>query len=213
MGKRQQNEALTRSQIMDVAFTLFCDQGIESTEMMQIAKKAKVSRPTLYRYFETKERLAEEVYLHNLEITLIMRTDYPDGLSTFEIIKQFLNFVFEELQTNPKGLVYDAMYNLYASRKHIDPTTILNHPLNTSRYKEVLEAANFIHPDESIRFLGDGNALMHAVLYPFFSYIQRLAIFSFQKDASSWEETLRQANILREFYLNALKPEPSISGE
>ena len=213
MGKRQQNEALTRSQIMHAAFTLFCDQGIEPTEMMQIAKKAKVSRPTLYRYFETKEKLAEAVYLWNLENTVIAHAEYAQEMTTFELIQAFLDVVYEDLKTNPKVLVYDAMYNLYASRKHIDPTTIPLHPLNTKQYFAVLDWNQFTQPDSTVRFLGGRNEMLHAVLYPFFTYLQRLAIFSFQKESTAWEETLQEARILRDFYLNALKPDPPSSGE
>jgi AcrR family transcriptional regulator len=213
MGLREEKELLTRSEIMDAAFHLFCAQGIEPTEMMQIAKKARVSRPTLYRYFDTKERLAEAVYLRNLENTMIANTEISEYLPTFEIIRFFLDSVLAELKDNPKRLVYDAMYNLYASRLHIDPTTNSTHPLHNSRFRKVIDSDNFINPDETVRFAGDGDALMHAVLYPFFTYIQRLAIFSFQKDDNAWEETLHEANVLREFYLSALSPEPRDSGE
>ncbi len=207
MGLREEKEQLTRSQIMDVAFDLFCEQGIEPTEMLQIAKRAKISRPTLYRYFETKERLAEEVYLRNLEQTLIVSIEFSRDMTTLEIVTKFLDVVIAELQEHPKRLVYDAIYNLYASRLHIDPTRIPLHPLNSQKYLTILQSQQFIHPDGTIRFSGGGEELMHAVLYPFFTYIQRLAIFSFQKDASEWEETLHEACILRDFYLNALKPE------
>ncbi|MEE4193687.1 MAG: TetR/AcrR family transcriptional regulator [Anaerolineae bacterium] len=213
MGLREEKEQLTRHNIMDMAFDLFCAQGIEPTEMLQIARKAKISRPTLYRYFETKERLAEEVYLRNLEQTLIATIEFSNDMTTLEIVTEFLQVVIQELQEHPKRLVYDAIYNLYASRLHIDPTRIPSHPLNTKKYLAILQSKQFTHPDETIRFSGAGEELMHAVLYPFFTYIQRLAIFSFQKDPGQWEETLQEACILRDFYLTALKPETPNSGK
>lgn len=207
MGLREEKELQTRNHIMDIAFDLFCKQGIEPTEMMQIAKKARVSRPTVYRYFTSKEVLAEEVYLRNLQTMLPLFTEVPDGINTYTLVKIFLDTFYQELKLQPRALVYDAMYNLYASRNHIDPTTFPEHPFNLIRYKLLLESNHLQHPDKSIRFSGEGDEIMHTVLYPYFSYIQRLAIFSFQKDDTAWEETLREAQLLRDFYLRTLNPE------
>lgn len=213
MGLREEKEQLTRSEIMDAAFVLFCAQGIEPTEMMQIAKKAKVSRPTLYRYFESKDRLAEDVYLRNLEEMLIANLAFPPDRTLFELVCLYLDTVLAELKTHPRKLVYDAMYNLYASRKHIDPTTLPGHPFNIARYQEKLLAMANFRPDRSIRLQGEEDALFHTVLYPYFAYVQRLAIFSFQKDETAWIETLRQAQLLRDFYIDVIKPDAPRSGE
>lgn len=48
--------------------------------------------------------------------------------------------------------------------------------------------------------------LLDSVLFPYFAYLQRLAIFSFQKEESSWNETVRQAELLHDFYLRILMP-------
>lgn len=207
MGLREEKEQLTRTAIMDAAFNLFCQQGIEPTEMMQIAKKAKVSRPTVYRYFESKDALAEEVYLRNLENMHITKLQYTAEMTSYELVKRYLDVVLQELQMNPRQLVYDAMYNLYASRKHLDPTTLPQHPFNIPRYQQMVKAKQIIHPDNTVRVQGTDDTLLDVVYYPYFTYVQRLAIFSFQKEQSAWDATIRQAKTLRAFYLEVLKPE------
>lgn len=53
----------TRNRIARSALTLFVEQGVEVTTTRQIAERADVAEGTLYRYFESKEGLAFELYL------------------------------------------------------------------------------------------------------------------------------------------------------
>ena len=206
MGLREEKEQLTRQQIIDAAFQLFCENGIEATELMQIAKQAKVSRPTLYRYFESKEILAEEVYLDNLQKLLIASIEFEDGVTTYQMVELFFNIIMRDLKEQPARLVYDAIYNLYASRIHVDPTTSAHHPLNFPKYQKLLTHDLVIQPDDSLSAsIGEGGTLLHVVVFPFFSYVQRLAIFSFQKGVAAWAETIREAEMLHDFYLKTLK--------
>jgi AcrR family transcriptional regulator len=48
---------------MAAATTLFIQNGIKATSISEIAKAANVSQVTLYKYFDSKERLGEEVAL------------------------------------------------------------------------------------------------------------------------------------------------------
>jgi AcrR family transcriptional regulator len=210
MGLREEKEQLTRAEIIDAAFQLFCENGIEATEMMKIAKRAKVSRPTLYRYFESKQQLAEAVYLENLGLMMDHFDRYTAEMSAYETARTFLVSVYEILAGDPQKLVFDAMYNLYASRLQVDPTALPEHPLNQPFNQMLVQAiSNNIH-DGTVRFLGDGNDLIDCVFFPYFAHIQRLAIFSYQRNLTSWKESLRQAEMIKDFYLRTLTP---VAGE
>lgn len=50
-----------RRQILDGAYRLFMRQGFDGTSMGDIAKEAGVSKGTLYVYFDSKERLFQEL--------------------------------------------------------------------------------------------------------------------------------------------------------
>ena len=50
-----------RRQILDGAYRLFMRQGFDATSMGDIAKEAGVSKGTLYVYFDSKERLFQEL--------------------------------------------------------------------------------------------------------------------------------------------------------
>ena len=210
MGLREEKEQFTRAQIMDVAFQLFCENGIEATEMMKIAKRAKVSRPTLYRYFESKQQLAEAVYLDNLTTMMDHFDRYNAEMSAYETAHTFLESVYEILARDPQKLVFDAMYNLYASRLHVDPTTLPDHPMNQPLYQVLTQAISAKVDDGTVRFMGDDSDLIDCVFFPYFAHIQRLAIFSYQRNLTSWKESLRQSEMIKDFYLRTLTP---VAGE
>jgi AcrR family transcriptional regulator len=210
MGLREEKEQLKRAGIMDAAFQLFCENGIEATEMVQIAKRAKVSRPTLYRYFSNKHQLAEAVYLKNLQLITDHFGSENIEMSAYEMVHTFLARVYEILAGDPQKLVFDAIYNLYASRLHVDPMMLPGHPLNQPLNKMLTQTFNARVSDGTVRFVGDGNDLIDCVFFPYFAHIQRLAIFSFQHDQTRWHESLHQAEMIKDFYLQTLKP---VAGE
>jgi AcrR family transcriptional regulator len=53
-----------REAILAAALDLFADRGFHGTTMPEIADRARVGAGTLYRYFETKETLVNELFRH-----------------------------------------------------------------------------------------------------------------------------------------------------
>ncbi|MFW0785085.1 TetR/AcrR family transcriptional regulator [Gordonia sp. CPCC 206044] len=51
----------TRARLLDAAFDLFCRSGIQRTSMEEVARRAGLSRITLYRKFDTKDALVEQL--------------------------------------------------------------------------------------------------------------------------------------------------------
>jgi AcrR family transcriptional regulator len=68
MGLRELKAARTRGQIVDVALSLFIDQGYDETTMEQIAERAEVGSTTLYRYFPGKDLLLLEPFRRSMEL-------------------------------------------------------------------------------------------------------------------------------------------------
>ena len=208
MGLREEKEQSTRLYIMETAYRLFCENGIEATGMLQIARESKISRPTLYRYFQSKHVLAEAIYLWNLNKITSLTAVYSPAMTCYQIMELFFSSTLEALFKHPRWLVFDAIYNMYASRIHVDPTMIPSHPMNRPPHPlgDLIEDLDGKVNDGSICFFENGNDLVNSVIFPYFAYLQRLAIFSFQKEVSSWNETMCQAELLHNFYLRILKP-------
>ena len=57
----------TRERILDAAYELFCTRGLRHSSMDEIARRAKAARITVYRKFETKDALVDEVMLREFQ--------------------------------------------------------------------------------------------------------------------------------------------------
>ncbi len=94
-GKRELNKINCRNQILKASRRLFKSRGYEAAMMEEIAKKAGVSKATVYNYFPTKESLligtANEVIEH---IESIRKAGAPEGKTSedqlLHIIKEFV---------------------------------------------------------------------------------------------------------------------------
>lgn len=58
---RKAVSATKHKAILDAAETLFGQQGYHNTGMMEVSREADVSTATLYKHFESKEKLAQLV--------------------------------------------------------------------------------------------------------------------------------------------------------
>jgi TetR/AcrR family transcriptional regulator, mexJK operon transcriptional repressor len=86
-------------QILDAARHLFLEQGYSNTSMDSVAKRACVSKATLYAHFDSKERLFSDVVAAarsslNESLAAITRNDDLEPAETLRLIgRQFLRFV------------------------------------------------------------------------------------------------------------------------
>lgn len=67
LGAREKRSATKRSAVLRAATDLFLTLGYSGTTMEQVADRASVSKPTLYRFFADKEALFAEVVFETLD--------------------------------------------------------------------------------------------------------------------------------------------------
>ncbi|MEV4279951.1 TetR/AcrR family transcriptional regulator [Actinoplanes xinjiangensis] len=78
-GLRARKKQRTRDAIADAAITLFLARGFDQVSVSEIATAAEVSKPTLFRYFPTKEDLILHRFAdHNGEAARIVSGRHPD---------------------------------------------------------------------------------------------------------------------------------------
>ncbi|MEE9911428.1 MAG: TetR/AcrR family transcriptional regulator [Deltaproteobacteria bacterium] len=100
-----------RADIIQAALELIADRGFHDAPMSEIADKAHVAAGTIYRYFENKDVLINELFqeLENKMLEVILH-DYPSG----KPVKEQFFYVFSELcrylLTHPLHFRYMEQY-------------------------------------------------------------------------------------------------------
>jgi AcrR family transcriptional regulator len=80
-GLRARKKARTRDAIAEAAISLFLARGFDQVSVADVAAAAEVSKPTLFRYFATKEDLVLHRFAdHNGEAARVVR-DRQAGIS------------------------------------------------------------------------------------------------------------------------------------
>lgn len=70
MKKRARRKAERPTEILDAAFEEFVKTGYSATRLEDVAKRAGVTKGTIYFYFETKERVFQEMMRHKSQALL-----------------------------------------------------------------------------------------------------------------------------------------------
>jgi AcrR family transcriptional regulator len=87
-GLRARKKARTHDAIADAAISLFLAHGFDEVSINDIAAAAEVSKPTLFRYFATKEDLVLHRFAdHNGEAARVVRARDP-GVSPMTALHQ-----------------------------------------------------------------------------------------------------------------------------
>ncbi|MEU0479155.1 TetR family transcriptional regulator [Streptosporangium sp. NPDC006013] len=91
VGLRARKKVRTRDAIAEAAISLFLAHGFDQVSVSDIAATAEVSKPTLFRYFATKEDLILHRFAdHNGEAARVVR-DRPPGIApTAALHRHFL---------------------------------------------------------------------------------------------------------------------------
>ena len=91
-GLRALKRERTRDAIADAAISLFLARGFDDVPVADIAARAEVSKPTLFRYFPAKEDLVlHRIADHNGEAARVVRAR-PPGVSPLAALhRHFLN--------------------------------------------------------------------------------------------------------------------------
>lgn len=112
-----------REWILEVAENLFIQKGIEKVTIADIAKAARLTRATLYRYFATKEQMAEEIF------KIVIRGWWERderavwGLTGtgYQQVEQFVTTHFDHLLNNSREARFVAEFNyLYAKEWSVE---------------------------------------------------------------------------------------------
>lgn len=203
MNLREKQKQLTGEIIRGAALELFCSQGIERTDMAQIAEQAGVSRRTLYLHYKDKEELAARLYVENLERMfgqLLFDFDFEQPVQSLEkILEQYL-----ALREQEEALIYyDAIFGVYYS-------TLAKDPAELPDFKQAMEVwySRFISldtlpaaPDDKKKWLD----ILHKSTHLYFMYLQKAVILTRQRGGVVTEEDRAADRQFKEFIMAGVR--------
>jgi AcrR family transcriptional regulator len=107
--KREEQKEQRKKQIISVALDLFVKKGYAATKVSDIAKAANMSVGLLFHYFESKEKLLEELTNIGLQGTQMpLQMEYLDELNFFEKFTSQLIAYMQEQPITAKMFVFMA---------------------------------------------------------------------------------------------------------
>lgn len=183
-----------RETIIQTAFRMFCDRGIENTALSEIAASAKVGENTLYRYFSNKETLVLEAFtrfwdtiMGEVERSAENTPNYSTmkGLEQVQIwIKSFrllYEFYADFVIFSYEAKLYLLRHNVRVGRLHQDA-------LMQSFRKPCLAALDKGKADGSISAEESSEDLFYAIWGTIRGYIVKIVIYkSLYGEDSPWE--------------------------
>lgn len=88
--------------LMHAAEALFAARGYSATSVRDICKKAKVTQPSLYHFFGSKEKLLIELIDSRYgDYSAAMATALQPASTPFEVCRDYARFVFSRMRQQP----------------------------------------------------------------------------------------------------------------
>lgn len=158
MLMREEQKEKRRKEILFAGLDLFVSKGYAATKISDIAAEVNMSAGLLFHYFESKEKLYEELIKIGLQGTqMAMKQDYDEPLAFF---KQSVTRIFQSIREQPWAA---KMFILMAQAQRSDgtPETVRQIAMQVNNIELSVEIIKKGQETKTIR-LGDPIALSNA---------------------------------------------------
>jgi AcrR family transcriptional regulator len=115
MGLRERKKLRTRQAISDAAIELFLRRGYDAVSVADVAAAAEVSKPTLFKYFRSKEELVlDRIDDHRDEPARVVR-ERPAGESPLDALHRHQRKLLDErdpvtgINDNPRTVAFQRL--------------------------------------------------------------------------------------------------------
>lgn len=130
--KDTQEESRRRKQILEAGFRLFSERGIETVSMNAVADAADVGSTTLFKYYQTKEKLVVSIS------GMVWSSVWQDVLAQFgmdsfrkqtayELVRFYTDCLIRLYQEKPDLLRFSGNYKTFINRQHTKVEDLKEH--------------------------------------------------------------------------------------
>lgn len=217
---REQKTVARKRVIVECAFGMFAEKGIDNISMNDIAEESGIGVASLYRYFQTKEELAIEVatYAWNIEkavFTGVFSSEQYGALDGFNQISELLEVFEDALVTQRSFFSFVYYFDSFIKKENVQSDRL-------TEYEAAIAETNMIvvHAlekginDGSISFRESENEVLAkastqemfiTMMHSLFCLAQKLSISGELLSQDKTVEERRQIEILINMILVALK--------
>lgn len=164
-SKREANKIEKKKRLLDAAYKLFMEKGIQDTTVNNIVKEAGVAKGTYYLYFKDKAEIEEQLIIDEAVKVLNAAIRYVGDHAYNRFEDQFIaavDFIIEYLSKNTSIMHFikkDLSYAVYSLNTTSKNTSIKNVLLQLyAQYRTNVDAVTISNPDIvvslCIEFLG-----------------------------------------------------------
>lgn len=202
------------SHILESAFQLFAERGIEEIAMTDIAAKAEIGVASLYRYFQTKETLAIQCAEHTwLSLSrffesIFLEAEYKNksGIEQLEVILSCFTKTFEESSDFFRFIYY---FDSFIHRSGVTSDKLDEYESDIASTKSiVMEAIKKGISDGSIKLdvAKDQSVDMvyYTMMHSMFAMSQKLALSGQMLNESKSFSGIEQLNLLSKMLIKSI---------
>ncbi|MEY9141876.1 AcrR family transcriptional regulator [Mammaliicoccus lentus] len=171
---KEQYEAMrivTRNKIHSAAIKLFAKKGYAATSVKDIAEEARISIGLMYRHYQKKEDLFNELVTYAAEGLDRVAKKFKSNDSPVELIQQFTLEILNDLEKDDEYAQFHMLMNQSSTIE--DPSPQIKH-LNKQSEAMLHQTARLIERGQRIGQFKQGNTIKMAFFY--FASIQGLAM-------------------------------------
>jgi len=184
--KEEQEELLQsrKNRILQAAFNLFSEKGIDTIAMTDIAKKAEIGVASLYRYYETKDEIAIRTAIWawqqqaNTVLPVINNPDFQK-YTGIEQLRIMCNVFVELCKTQAQFLSFVYFFDSYAIRQHIDSERMKDYEQEIGLVQNLVTSAikkGFEDKTINEKYKNSENKLYFTLMHTLFSTSQKLSL-------------------------------------
>jgi AcrR family transcriptional regulator len=190
-------------QILTAALAVFGERGLAAARLEDVAKRAGLSKGTIYLYFPNKEELFREMVRHSVVSAIEEREKQVSSAagSATEVLTQYLRSYWKFIRSEPFAplfrLIHAEIHNFPdLARFYADEVVVRSHRLLGTLIARGIESGEFRHIDPQVaaRML-TAPFVMHGV---WCTHRELFAAVSAKSDEQVLEELI-------DFCLHALK--------
>lgn len=199
-----------REQIMDATFELVLENGLMDITIVDIVKKAEISRVTLYKYYNSIHEIIFDIQLKILNELSELQDERLRGKNGIEKLKDYFTTYNRMYQSRPDHFRFAAMFDQFYQTSY--PSSELEERYQTFTKQGIVKLEQIIEEginDGSIR-KGTNPAMMAQILsHITMGTTQRIAMRSEIYKTESKVDSGEMLNYLMNFLTSSLAADQS----